>query len=128
MLRHYLILLRTFWLGSLWSAAYVVRPLLEHRGYFPLHGLDVLNVSVALGMVCGGLILLLAGAYRVLSWRELPLQLLLTMQVLSLLYFALLPWWKLQMMMVHAVAVIGLVWLWLAPQSVIHRDQSPADD
>lgn len=127
MLRQYLILLRTLWLGGLWSAAYVVRPLLEHRGFFPQHGIEVLHVVVGVGIACGVLTLLLAAAYRALHWQELPLRLLMVLLVMSLLYFGLMPWWKLQMMLVHAMSALGVLWLLLAPRSVIRRDYPAAD-
>ncbi|MCD8520740.1 MAG: hypothetical protein LRY66_02090 [Saccharospirillaceae bacterium] len=126
MVRHYLFLFRTFWLGGLWGCAYVVRPLLEHRGFFPQHGMDVMHVMVGLGVCCGVIILLLGKLYRALSWRCLPVRLLLIMTFLSLVYFALMPWWKLQMMLVHAIAALGLIWLLTAPVSVIRRDRPPA--
>lgn len=127
MVRQYLILFRTFWLGGLWSCAYVVRPLLEHRGFFPQHGMDVMHVMVGLGVVCGGLILLLGLLFHALSWRQLPVQLISIMTFLSLLYFAFMPWWKLQMMLVHSISVLGLIWLLIAPLSVVRRDRSPAE-
>jgi len=122
MVRHYLILIRTFWLGGLWSCAYLVRPLLEHRGFFPLHGIEIMHVMTGTGAVCGLLIMLLARFSGPLRWRETPLQLLLVMILLSLMYFALLPWWKLQMMLVHALSVLGVIWLLMAPVSVVRRD------
>jgi hypothetical protein len=127
MVRHYLILFRTFWLGGLWACAYVVRPLLEHRGFFPQHGMDVMHVMVGLGAVSGGLILLLGLLFRALSWRQLPVQLVLIMTFLSLVYFAFMPWWKLQMILVHAISLLGLAWLLIAPLTVIRRDVTPAE-
>lgn len=118
-MRRYLILLRTFWLGGLWFSAYVARPLLEHKGYFPHHGLEVMHASVGMGAVAGGILLIMALARRVVDWRGLASRLLLVMLLLSAGYFALLPWWKLQMMLLHAMCVIGLAWLWLAPQDVV---------
>ncbi|GGY37505.1 hypothetical protein GCM10011297_08320 [Bacterioplanes sanyensis] len=123
-MRHYLILLRTFWLGGLWSCAYVVRPLLEHKGYFPHHGVEVMNAMVGIGAVAGTLLLLMALVRRVFDWRQLPSRMLLIMLALSAGYFALLPWWKLQMMVLHAMCVLGLVWLWLAPLDVVRRQPS----
>ena len=125
MIRHYLILLRTFWLGGLWACAYLVRPLLEHRGFFPDHGIEVMHVMTGLGFVCGLLILLLAVWGGRLHWRETPLQLMLVMMVLSLLYFGLLPWWKLQMMVIHALSLLGVLWLLQAPSQVVRRDTLP---
>lgn len=125
MIRHYLILLRTFWLGGLWACAYLVRPLLEHRGFFPDHGIEVMHVMTGLGFVCGLLILLLAAWGGRLHWRETPLQLMLAMMVLSLLYFGLLPWWKLQMMLIHALSLLGVLWLLQAPSQVVRRDAIP---
>ena len=126
MIRHYLILFRTFWLGGLWACAYVVRPLLEHRGFFPQHGMDVMHVMVGLGGVTGSVILLMSRLFHTLSWRQLPVQLVLIMTFLSLVYFAFMPWWKLQMMLMHAISVLGLAWLLIAPVSVIRRDHAPA--
>lgn len=123
MTSHYLILLRTFWLGGLWVCAYLVRPLLEQRGFFPQHGIEVMHVMVGLGVICGVLMFMLALMAGVLHWRETPVQLLLVMILLSLMYFALLPWWKLQMMLLHALSVLGLIWLLMAPVSVLHRDR-----
>lgn len=122
MARHYMILLRTFWLGGLWACVYLVRPLLEHRSFFPQHGMEVLHVMDGLGAVCGVLILIVARFSRPLQWRETPLQLMSVMILLSLMYFALMPWWKLQMMLLHAISVLGLVWLLLAPGRVVVRD------
>ncbi len=123
MIRQYLILLRTFWLGGLWSAAYLVRPLLEHRGFFPQHGLEVMHAVVGIGAVCGILIFLLARMSGPLLWSESPLQLLLVMLLLSFCYFGLLPWWKLQMIVVHAMSVLGVIWLWKAPALVVRKDR-----
>jgi len=123
MIRQYLILLRTFWLGGLWSAAYLVRPLLEHRGFFPQHGLEVMHAVVGIGAVCGILIFLLARMSGPLFWSESPLQLLLVMVLLSFCYFGLLPWWKLQMIVVHAMSVLGVIWLWKAPALVVRKDR-----
>ncbi|MCA6064566.1 hypothetical protein [Thalassolituus marinus] len=123
MIRQYLILLRTFWLGGLWSAAYLVRPLLEHRGFFPQHGLEVMHAVVGIGAVCGILIFLLARMSGPLLWSESPLQLLLVMVLLSFCYFGLLPWWKLQMIVVHAMSVLGVIWLWKAPALVVRKDR-----
>ncbi len=123
MTSHYLILLRTFWLGGLWVCAYLVRPLLQQRGFFPQHGIEIMHVMVGLGVICGVLMLMLALMTGVLHWRETPVQLLLIMILLSLMYFALLPWWKLQMMMLHALSALGLIWLLMAPASVLHRDR-----
>ncbi|WP_430461817.1 hypothetical protein ACQUQU_03240 [Thalassolituus sp. LLYu03] len=127
MTRHYLILLRTFWLGGLWGCAYIVRPLLEHRGFFPAHGMEIMNVMVGLGLVSGLLMLLLARWASLLRWRETPLQLLLVMTLLSVMYFALLPWWKLQMMVVHALSVLGIWWLMISPARVVSREWSPGE-
>jgi predicted MFS family arabinose efflux permease len=123
MIRQYLILLRTFWLGGLWTAAYLVRPLLEHRGFFPQHGLEVMHAVVGIGAVCGILIFLLARMSGPLLWSESPLQLLLVMLLLSFCYFGLLPWWKLQMIVVHAMSVLGVIWLWKAPALVVRKDR-----
>ena len=123
MVRHYLILLRTFWLGGLWASVYLVRPLLEHRGFFPQHGMEVLHVMDGLGLVCGAIMLLLARFSQPLQWRETPLQIMLGMMVLSLMYFALMPWWKLQMMMLHTISLLGLIWLMMAPAQVLVRDR-----
>lgn len=123
MIRQYLILLRTFWLGGLWSSAYLVRPLLEQRGFFPQHGLEVMHVMVGIGALCGILIFVLARMSGPLLWKESPLQLLMVMLLLSFLYFALLPWWKLQMVLVHAMSVLGVLWLLKAPVSVICKDR-----
>lgn len=127
MIRHYLVLLRTFWLGGLWTCAYLVRPLLEHRGFFPQHGIEVMHAMTGIGVICGVLILLLARWAGSLHWQETPLQMLLVMIALSLMYFALLPWWKLQMMLIHAISVLGAVWLMMAPALVVRREGNPAD-
>lgn len=124
MLRQYLMLFRTLWLGSLWSGVYVVRPVLEKNGYFPFHGLEVLHVLVGVGFVCGVLMLLTTWVRHLFDWRQLPQQLLLVMTLASLMYFALLPWWKLQMMLLHALSVLGLIWLLISPQSVVLRDNA----
>jgi len=125
MIRQYMILLRTFWLGGLWTCVYVVRPLLEHRGFFPQHGIEVLHVMDGLGLACGLLILLVARFSQPLHWRETPLRLMLVMILLSVMYFALLPWWKLQMMMLHTISVLGLLWLLMAPGLVLRRERPP---
>ncbi|ASP37256.1 hypothetical protein CHH28_00505 [Bacterioplanes sanyensis] len=122
-MRRYLILLRTFWLGGLWACTYLVRPLLEHKGYFPHHGLEVMHAMVGMGAVAGGVLLLMALVRRVFHWHQLSSQLLLVMLALSGGYFALWPWWKLQMMVVHAMCALGLLWLWLAPQDVVQRSR-----
>ena len=119
MLRQYLILFRTFWLGSLWSSAYIARPVLEKNSYFPFHGIDVLHTSVAIGALCGLLMLMMTLLKRAFNWRQLPQQLMVIMLLMSLMYFALMPWWKLQMMLLHALSALGLVWVLLAPANVI---------
>lgn len=129
MIRQYLILIRTLWLGGLWSCAYLVRPLLEHRGFFPQHGLEVMHTMVGVGILCGAVLLLLARMAGAVCWRETPLQLLLAMILLSFLYFALLPWWKLQMVVVHGLSVTGAWWLLRAPANVVGgepRRRTPA--
>ena len=122
MLRQYLMLFRTLWLGGLWSGVYIVRPVLEKNGYFPFHGMEVLHVLVGIGVVCGVLMLLVTLVRGLFNWRQLPQQLLLIMTLASLMYFALMPWWKLQMVLLHALSVLGLIWLLLSPQSVVLRD------
>jgi len=121
-LRQYLMLFRTLWLGGLWSGVYIVRPVLEKNGYFPFHGMEVLHVLVGIGVVCGVLMLLVTLMRGLFNWRQLPQQLLLIMTLASLMYFALMPWWKLQMVLLHALSVLGLIWLLLSPQSVVLRD------
>lgn len=122
MLRQYLMLFRTLWLGGLWSGVYIVRPVLEKNGYFPFHGMEVLHVLVGIGVVCGVLMLLVTLVRGLFNWRQLPQQLLLIMTLASLMYFALMPWWKLQMVLLHALSVLGLIWLLLSPRSVVLRD------
>lgn len=122
MLRQYLMLFRTLWLGGLWSGVYIVRPVLEKNGYFPFHGMEVLHVLVGIGVVCGVLMLLVTLMRGLFNWRQLPQQLLLIMTLASLMYFALMPWWKLQMVLLHALSVLGLIWLLLSPRSVVLRD------
>ena len=122
MLRQYLMLFRTLWLGGLWSGVYIVRPVLEKNGYFPFHGMEVLHVLVGIGVVCGVLMLLVTLIRGLFNWRQLPQQLLLIMTLASLMYFALMPWWKLQMVLLHALSVLGLIWLLLSPRSVVLRD------
>jgi len=121
-LRQYLMLFRTLWLGGLWSGVYIVRPVLEKNGYFPFHGMEVLHVLVGIGVVCGVLMLLVTLMRGLFNWRQLPQQLLLIMTLASLMYFALMPWWKLQMVLLHALSVLGLIWLLLSPRSVVLRD------
>ncbi|MAD44408.1 MAG: hypothetical protein CMI02_00040 [Oceanospirillaceae bacterium] len=123
MARHYMVLLRTFWLGGLWASVYLVRPLLEHRGFFPQHGIEVLHVMNGLGLVSGALILFLARLAQPLHWRETPLQIMLVMMALALMYFALMPWWKLQMMVLHTISLLGLIWLMMAPGLVLVRER-----
>ena len=122
MLRQYLMLFRTLWLGGLWSGVYIVRPVLEKNGYFPFHGMEVLHVLVGIGVVCGVLMLAVTLVRGLFNWRQLPQQLLLIMTLASLMYFALMPWWKLQMVLLHALSVLGLIWLLLSPRSVVLRD------
>ena len=122
MLRQYLMLFRTLWLGGLWSGVYIVRPVLEKNGYFPFHGMEVLHVLVGVGVVCGVLMLAVTLVRGLFNWRQLPQQLLLIMTLASLMYFALMPWWKLQMVLLHALSVLGLIWLLLSPRSVVLRD------
>jgi predicted MFS family arabinose efflux permease len=115
-------LFRTLWLGGLWSGVYIVRPVLEKNGYFPFHGMEVLHVLVGIGVVCGVLMLAVTLVRGLFNWRQLPQQLLLIMTLASLMYFALMPWWKLQMVLLHALSVLGLIWLLLSPRSVVLRD------
>jgi hypothetical protein len=82
-----------------------------------------MNAMVGIGAVAGTLLLLMALVRRVFDWRQLPSRLLLIMLALSAGYFALLPWWKLQMMVLHAMCALGLVWLWLAPLDVVRRQR-----
>ena len=119
MLRQYLMLFRTFWLGCIWTNAYILRPVLEKSGYFPYHGIDVVHASVGIGIVCGLLMLLAIFVQKAFNWRQLPQQLLLIMLLMSVMYFALMPWWKLQMMLLHALSALGLIWVLLAPGKVI---------
>lgn len=119
MVRDYLMVLRTLWLGGIWVCAWLVRPLLEQQGYFPHHGLVVMHWMVALGVAVAALMVVLAAFGRILQWDSRAVQLLLVMLLLSLLYFGLMPWWKLQMMVLHALCVLGAVWVMLAPRSVL---------
>lgn len=128
MLRQYLMLFRTLWLGIIWSCAYIVRPVLEQKGYFPHHGIDVVHASVGIGAVCGALMLLMVLVQKAFNWRQLPQQLILIMLLMSLMYFALMPWWKLQMMLLHALAVLGLIWILLAPGKVIFTNHEARNE
>lgn len=107
----YIGLIRIAWIGSIWSAAYVVRPVLGHLGFFPLHGLEVFHWIMGAGVVWSGLTISLMCFRDACDWRHRPLQLVVAMLVLSLLYFGFMPWWKLQMMLVHAVSALGFLWV-----------------
>ncbi|WP_028293939.1 hypothetical protein [Oceanobacter kriegii] len=119
MVRDYLMFLRTAWLGMLWSCVYLVRPVLESQGYFPHHGLDVLNWAVAVGALIGLLMTLLCVWRKLFDWQSRPQQLMLVMVLLSLGWFGLTPWWKLQMVLLHGLSLLGVLWLWMAPRRVV---------
>ena len=115
----YLILLRTVWLGGLWVCAWLVRPILQQQGYFPHHGLTVMHWMVGVGVVIAALIFMVGALGRALNWRSRPLHLLIAMTTMSLMYFGLMPWWKLQMVIVHALCALGVLWLMLSPRQVL---------
>lgn len=106
-------IIRVFWLGGLWSAAYVVRPVLAKAGFFPMHGMEVIHWVVGLGVVAALLSISLVWVEGSLIWKDREGHILVIMLTLSLAYFGLLPWWKLQMIVVHALSLLGLLWLWL---------------
>ena len=122
MLRQYLMTLRTLWFGGLWITAYLVRPLLEQQGYFPHHGMEIIHATMGMGAGAGILMLLMMLVRRVFFWRQLPTQLLCWMTVLSLVYFLFMPWWRLQMLFVHMVAVLALVMVFVAPSNIVRRE------
>ncbi|WP_221800645.1 hypothetical protein [Oceanobacter mangrovi] len=112
-------LLRSAWLGGLWCCVYLVRPVLDSQGYFPHHGLSVMNWMVAIGLLMGCLILALGVWQRVFSWQSRASLLLLILILLSASYFGLQPWWKLQMMLLHALSLLGVLWFLSAPRRVL---------
>ncbi|MBM95705.1 MAG: hypothetical protein CMI09_07655 [Oceanospirillaceae bacterium] len=107
----YLNVIRSFWLGGLWGVAYVARPVLEKAGFFPVHGMEVVHWMIGLGIVAALLSLSLMWVAGTWSLTNRSFQLIVSMAFLSLIYFALHPWWKLQMMVVHAVCALGVLWL-----------------
>lgn len=113
----YVGLIRIIWLGSVWSGAYIVRPVLGHLGFFPLHGLEVIHWIMGGGVVWAGLSVSLMYLQRTAGWKDRSLQLVVAMLILSVLYFGFMPWWKLQMMLVHSVAALGFLWVWLDRRS-----------
>jgi len=119
MVSDYLILLRTAWLGALWCCTYLVRPVLESQGYFPHHGIAVMDWAVGVGFVIGLMMTGLALWRRVFDVRSRATQVMSLMMVLSLGYFGLDPWWKLQMMLMHALSLLGVLWLLMAPKTVV---------
>ncbi|MDP2548180.1 hypothetical protein [Oceanobacter sp. 4_MG-2023] len=112
-------LLRTVWLGGLWICTWLVRPLLGQQGYFPQHGLVVMHGMILVGIAVALLMIALAVFDGVLHPQSRMTQILLAMLLLSLAYFGLMPWWKLQMMLMHALCVLGGVWVMIAPRSVL---------
>lgn len=107
----YLGLIRTFWLGGIWSGAYIVRPVLERAGFFPVHGIEVMHWLMGAGIVLALLAVTLLCLCERCRWNHRSLQIVITMLALSILYFGLMPWWKLQMILVHAVSALGFLWL-----------------
>ena len=55
--------------------------------------------------------------------RRAPRGATLVMMALALMYFALMPWWKLQMMVLHTISLLGLIWLMMAPGLVLVRER-----
>ena len=123
MLRQYLMILRTLWFGGVWIAAYLVRPLLEQRGFFPHHGVEIVHAVMGMGVAVAIVMLFLMIMKGMLLIRQLPTQLIIVMGLLSLSYFAFMPWWRLQMIIVHMVAILALVSIFIAPSSVIRREK-----
>lgn len=106
-------MIQVIWLGGLCSSVYVARPVLDHAGFFPLHGINVVHWSVGLGIVGAILSISLMWIQGALRWTNRSLQILIWMLLLSVIYFALSPWWRLQMMVAHALCLLGLLWLWM---------------
>lgn len=121
MLRQYLMILRTLWFGGIWVTAYLVRPLLEQRGFFPHHGMEVIHAVMGMGVAVAVVMLGLMALRGLFLWRQLPTQLVIAMGILSMTYFAFMPWWRLQMLFVHMVAILALVSVFAAPSSMIKR-------
>lgn len=119
MAEHYFLLVRTFWMGGLWACMYLVRPLLDRRGYFPEHGLDVIHWMVGLGLVAGVLIIATAAALRLISLNAWNSRLLIALSGLSGVYFGFMPWWKLQLIIAHAICLLGVVWVMTSPRKAI---------
>lgn len=115
----YLVLLRGVWLGGLWTCLYLVRPVLEHQGYFPHHGMEIMHWLAGAGIAVGILMCSLALARHLFDLGSKGSVLLLMMLVLSGCYFGLMPWWKLQMILLHAQAVLGAIWIGIYPRQVV---------
>lgn len=98
---------------------YLVRPLLERRGYFPEHGLDVIHWMVGLGLASGVVIIVTATALRLVQLSAWSSRLLIALLGLSGVYFGFMPWWKLQMIIAHAICLLGLVWVMTSPRKAI---------
>ena len=113
MLRQYLLIIRTFWFGGLWMVTYLARPLLEQQGYFPHHGIELVHATMGVGIACGITMFFFWGIDRKLNLRRLEQQLILILIVLSALYFTVMPYWRLQMIVVHMSALIALVTIYI---------------
>jgi hypothetical protein len=115
----YLLLLRGIWLGGLWICVYLVRPVLDHQGYFPLHGMEVMHWMAGIGIACGLLLASLGLAKSLLNIRQPGSFIVLVMILMDGMYYGLMPWWKLQMMLLHAQAALGVLWMIVAPRQVL---------
>jgi uncharacterized protein DUF4149 len=90
--------LLTFWVGGLWTAGFVVAPLLfarlDDRSLAGTLAGDVFGVMSYAGLACGaGLLVihwLLRGQRRFIAWRNLVLLTMLALTVLG--EFVLAPW------------------------------------
>lgn len=115
----YLLLLRGVWLGGLWTCLYMVRPVLEHQGYFPHHGMEIMHWLAGAGLCCGGLIVSAGLSRGLFRTNQSGSRLILVMMVIGAVYYGFMPWWKLQMMLLHSQAALGVLWVWLAPRQVL---------
>lgn len=115
----YLLLLRSAWLGGLLTCLYLVRPVLEHHGYFPHHGMEVMHWLAGAGLVMGFLMVTAGMSRRLFRTSQLGSRLILLMMLLSGVYFGFMPWWKLQMILLQVQAALAVLWIWVAPRQVL---------
>lgn len=116
---HYFLLMRTLWMGGMWACLYLVKPMLFRWGFFPNHGLEIINWMVGIGIVLGMLMLVTVALFFRHSLKSRSVAFLISLVVLSFLYFGFAPWWKIQMILGHAISAIGLIWCLTVPTKVL---------